>query len=130
MGDVLSPDGAITTQTARAPISEPAPVVQQAPPVAAEISHDVLATPIVIEVPAPQQVHRVSVSTSRQHSALPRVIKHVVKPGDTLWDLAKHYTQEPFRYSELAERSQIQNPDLIYPGQIVHIELVPAGSAL
>ncbi|MFO8023781.1 chemotaxis protein CheW [Thiohalophilus sp.] len=48
-------------------------------------------------------------------------IVHVVARGDTLWDIAKKYVDNPWRYPELAENSDIHNPDLIYPGDRVRI---------
>jgi nucleoid-associated protein YgaU len=53
-------------------------------------------------------------------AALDEIVHHVV-PGDTLWDIAAHYLDDPFQYPELARLSQISNPDLIYPGDIIHI---------
>ncbi len=52
----------------------------------------------------------------------PKVITHVVVEGDTLWDIAERYVKDPFRYPELARYSNIKNPDLIYPGDIVRIQ--------
>ncbi|MDY6978413.1 MAG: LysM peptidoglycan-binding domain-containing protein [Pseudomonadota bacterium] len=52
-----------------------------------------------------------------------RIITHVVKKGDTLWDIAEHYVNDPFKYPEIAELSEIENPDLIYPGEIVRIRV-------
>lgn len=52
-----------------------------------------------------------------------RFITHVVVKGDTLWDISKKYLKNPFRYPELAKLSKIQNPDLIYPGDIVRIQI-------
>jgi len=49
-------------------------------------------------------------------------IRHRVVRGDTLWDIAKHYLGDPFRYPQLARLSRIRNPDLIYPGDVVTIE--------
>lgn len=46
---------------------------------------------------------------------------HVVIKGDTLWHIAKHYVNDPWRYPELAKLSRIDNPDLIYPGDKVII---------
>lgn len=87
--------------------------------------HKALETPSVVPVADVSQVHPVSATASMpEPAASPRVIEHVVKKGDTLWDLAEHYTQDPFRYPELARLSHIQDPDLIYPGQIVRIEPV------
>jgi len=48
-------------------------------------------------------------------------IVHQVVPGDTLWDIAAHHLDDPLQYAELARLSQISNPDLIYPGDIIHI---------
>ena len=52
-----------------------------------------------------------------------RVITHVVVKGDTLWDIAEAYVKDPFRYPELAELSNIKNPDLIYPYDLVRIHI-------
>ena len=56
-------------------------------------------------------------------SAAPQTVEiiHVVVKGDTLWDIAKRYVRDPFRYPELARLSKIKNPDLIYPGDRVRI---------
>jgi nucleoid-associated protein YgaU/chemotaxis signal transduction protein len=50
-----------------------------------------------------------------------REFVHIVVKGDTLWDIAKKYLKDPFRYPELARLSEIKNPDLIYPGDTVRI---------
>ena len=55
---------------------------------------------------------------------LSRTIKHVVKKGDTLWDLASGYLQDPFKYPEIADRNNIKNPDVIQPEQVVSIEVL------
>ena len=52
-----------------------------------------------------------------------RMITHRVVRGDTLWDIAETYHNNPWRYPELAERSEIRNPDLIYPGDLVQIHI-------
>ncbi len=53
----------------------------------------------------------------------PNIRTHVVVRGDTLWDIAKKHVGDPFRYPELTQLSEIRNPDLIYPGDIVRIEI-------
>lgn len=46
---------------------------------------------------------------------------HIVVKGDTLWDIAEHYTHSAFNYPELARQSGIRNPHRIYPGNKVRI---------
>lgn len=42
---------------------------------------------------------------------------YIVKPGDTLWDIADHFFKDPFKWINIWERNlYITNPDLIYPG--------------
>lgn len=49
--------------------------------------------------------------------------RHVVVPGDTLWDISKLFLKSPWRWPELwgMNREQIRNPHLIYPGQILYL---------
>jgi len=46
---------------------------------------------------------------------------HIVMKDDTLWQIAKLYLGDPFRYPELAKTSRISNPDQIFPGDVVRI---------
>lgn len=48
---------------------------------------------------------------------------HTVRRGDTLWDLAQQYLGDPFRWPEIYRRNQstIQDPNLIYPDQVIII---------
>jgi len=48
-------------------------------------------------------------------------IIHIVVKGDTLWAIAKHYVNNPYKYPRLARLSKIKNPDRIYPGNRVRI---------
>ena len=50
-----------------------------------------------------------------------REIIHKVVKGDTLWDIAKRYVNDPFLYPELARMSNIKNPHLIFPGNRIRI---------
>ncbi len=48
-------------------------------------------------------------------------ILHIVVKGDTLWDIAARYLGDPFLFPELAKLSRINDPDLIYPGDLIRI---------
>jgi len=42
---------------------------------------------------------------------------YIVKKGDTLWDIAVHYFNNPYKWIKIWEHNlYISNPDLIYPG--------------
>lgn len=49
--------------------------------------------------------------------------EHRVRPGDTLWDLADRYLQDPFAWEALyrANRELVLEPDRIFPGQLLRI---------
>jgi nucleoid-associated protein YgaU len=55
--------------------------------------------------------------------ALPEGRKLVVQPGNSLWRIARASYGEGLRYTTIyeANRSQIRDPDLIYPGQIFEL---------
>ncbi|MBN1308553.1 MAG: LysM peptidoglycan-binding domain-containing protein [Chitinispirillaceae bacterium] len=47
---------------------------------------------------------------------------YIIKPGDTLWDLAFQFLGDPFQWQRLWEVNRyIANPDLIYPGNQLQI---------
>jgi hypothetical protein len=50
-------------------------------------------------------------------------VTHVVKKGDTLWDIAKAYLKDPFRWPEVFRRNTdvVENPHWIYPGEVIRI---------
>lgn len=50
------------------------------------------------------------------------ILLYFVKPGDTLWNIAKHY-RVPLALLKSVNR--LENPDLIYPGQRLLIPNVP-----
>jgi len=48
---------------------------------------------------------------------------HTVKKGDTLWDIAKTYLGDPFKWPEIYRRNTatVADPNLIYPDQVIVI---------
>lgn len=50
-------------------------------------------------------------------------IVHIVKDGDTLWDIAQAYLKDPFRWPEIFRRNTdvVENPHWIYPGERIRI---------
>ncbi len=53
-------------------------------------------------------------------SALPSESAVIVQPGNSLWRISRRVYGEGLRFSVIyqANRDQIRDPDLIYPGQI------------
>jgi len=57
--------------------------------------------------------------------------QYVVVKGDTLWDIAETFLQNPWQWSDIwAVNSQIENPDLIYPGDEVFLTSGPNGQPI
>jgi LysM repeat protein len=50
-------------------------------------------------------------------------VTHIVKKAETLWDIAKAYLKDPFRWPEVFQRNTdvVENPHYIYPGEVIRI---------
>jgi hypothetical protein len=50
--------------------------------------------------------------------------RHIVVPGDTLWDISAKFLKDPYRWPELWKMNteQVKNPHRIYPGQVVILD--------
>jgi LysM repeat protein len=111
-----------------APSRQATVVTDPAPPVPApvsEASREIMRVEtekftLMVERPAAKTTAPSPPFSHQTPLAIDEIV-HQVVPGDTLWDIAAHYLDDPFQYPELARLSQISNPDLIYPGDIIHI---------
>jgi LysM repeat protein len=104
--DVINPDDATVVASANTPFVYPvAPV--PAPPMA-----PTAASASAEQSPAP--------SASPADPVIESVQTKLVAAGHTLWALSQSYYGDPTRYPAIyeANRAQIRNPNVIFPGQV------------
>jgi len=66
--------------------------------------------------PVPEKNIRVKTTYPRQYT---------VKKGDTLWDISSLFLQDPWYWPEIWQQNpQLQNPHLIYPGDVLTLVYV------
>lgn len=63
----------------------------------------------------------VGATSTQRESSREAVGRYTVVQGDTLWAIAKRFLGDGSRYKELAGLNGIQNPNLIYPGQVIRL---------
>jgi len=59
--------------------------------------------------------------TKKEQTEISSIIKHLVKWGDTLWDLAGFYYRNPWLYRIISDANNLENPDLIISGTYLTI---------
>lgn len=52
------------------------------------------------------------------------LIPYTIKRGDTLWDIAERYMGNGMGYHVIAEENKIENPDLIFPGEVINVPIL------
>lgn len=51
--------------------------------------------------------------------------RYTVVEGDTLWDISRKFLRDPWRWAEVWQgNADVQNPDLIFPGDVLVMTLV------
>ena len=103
---------------AAAPAAE---VVANAPTATAQVAEVVANTPTTPTAPAaPTPATEVAATAPAAPTPTPRVSLITVQPGHTLWHISRerYGAGEQYVIIYRANRSQIRDPDLIYPGQI------------
>ena len=88
---------------------EPAPMEEPSPP-AGE------AGPF----PSAEEVIVPEIQPAEEAQAPEKVIRYTVKEGDTLWDITQAILSDSFLWPKVWRNNPyIQNPDLIYPGNVI-----------
>jgi len=106
-----------STQTTIEPLFEP-PFEEQPEDTITEKTIEIENIQIIIKRQSHNKIGRININTAGGNILL----IHTVVKGDTLWYIAKHYLNNPYLYHELAELSEIRDPDLIYPGDTIIIK--------
>ncbi len=76
-------------------------------------------------VNATQASENEAVNTQSFQLATNHPREYIVKKGDTLWDIASLFLKDPWFWPEIWQRNpQVQNPHLIYPGDILTLTYV------
>lgn len=59
--------------------------------------------------------------TARETTNAPEASDYIVKKGDCLWNIARHFYNDASYWKKIYEANQdkIKNPNLIYPGQVL-----------
>ncbi len=76
----------------------------------------------IIESTATESVEAYPEATQNIEIVADHPQEYIVKKGDTLWDIASLFLRDPWFWPEIWQRNpQVQNPHLIYPGDILKL---------
>jgi hypothetical protein len=80
---------------------------------------NVLRTPVRLALPAVLLAAATAVAAQQPAEQPPQQREHVVRRGDTLWDLARTYLGNPFSWPSIfeANRNVVENPHWIFPAE-------------
>ncbi|MBK6880908.1 MAG: LysM peptidoglycan-binding domain-containing protein [Elusimicrobia bacterium] len=126
--DIEMPPPPVDTAAIEAPTADSSPPLPDATVIAPTPTEGaVVPPPAAMTTIAPARVE-----TSGPTAVSVDAAAHRVVTGDTLWDLAGSYLQDPFQWPKIydANRSRITNPDLIYPDQELVIPSRDAAAAM
>ena len=81
------------------------------------------AAPAVAKIPQVASTPQASIAPAMRPASKPADSDvYVVKPGDTLWGIAKRYTGDPYNYPRIAGENSIGDYDLIFPEQKLRLK--------
>lgn len=102
--------------------AQPQPIEQASapPPSPTGVPRTAVATVAPSKTPRRVTNRHLAVAASNLSLRQDVPLRYVVKKGDTLWDIAGYYLRDQWEWPQLwYDNSQIKNPHLIYPGEVL-----------